>query len=74
MLILTRRPREMIDLVIPPSPEPTKVTVTILGMIGNQVRIGFEAPKKVSVHRREVTERIRLEKTSKPQEGNGNVR
>lgn len=54
MLILTRRLGE--TLVI-----GDEVTVTVLGVKGNQVRIGVNAPKDVSVHREEIYERIRRE-------------
>ncbi len=55
MLILTRRVGE--SLVV-----GDDVTLTVLGVKGNQVRIGVNAPKEVSVHREEIYQRIRREK------------
>lgn len=55
MLILTRRVGE--TLVI-----GDDVTVTVLSVRGNQVRIGVNAPKNVTVHREEIYQRIQQEK------------
>ncbi len=54
MLILTRRVGETVMI-------GDEVTVTVLGVKGNQVRIGVNAPKTVSVHREEIFQRIREE-------------
>jgi carbon storage regulator len=54
MLILTRRVGEAVMI-------GTDVTVTVLGVKGNQVRVGIEAPKSVPVHRKEIYERIQRE-------------
>lgn len=55
MLILTRRVGE--KLII-----GEDVTVTILSLKGNQIRIGIDAPREIKVHREEVYERIRKER------------
>lgn len=58
MLILTRRVGE--TLVI-----GDDVTITVLGVRGNQVRVGVNAPKDVGVHREEIYQRIQDEKDRK---------
>jgi len=63
MLILTRRTGETIMI-------GNDVTLTVLGVKGNQVRIGINAPKNVSVHREEIYERIKRELAG---DANGNV-
>ncbi len=54
MLILTRRVGETVMI-------GNDVTVTVLGVKGNQVRVGINAPKNVAVHREEIFERIKRE-------------
>ena len=56
MLILTRKIGETVMI-------GEEVTVTVLGVKGNQVRLGINAPKDVSVHREEIFVRIKGENT-----------
>ena len=56
MLILTRRAGETVMI-------GNDVTITVLGVKGNQVRIGINAPKDVAVHREEIFERIQNEQS-----------
>ena len=62
MLILTRRVGETVMI-------GNEVTVTVLGVKGNQVRIGVNAPKDVAVHREEIYERIKREQEQDPRMG-----
>ncbi|HEY0802449.1 MAG TPA: carbon storage regulator CsrA [Steroidobacteraceae bacterium] len=54
MLVLTRRVGETVTI-------GHDVTVTVLGVKGNQVRIGINAPKDIAVHREEIYEKIKRE-------------
>ena len=58
MLILTRRVGETLMI-------GENITATVLGVKGNQVRIGVNAPKDVAVHREEIYERIKQEEQEK---------
>ena len=58
MLILTRRVGETLMI-------GDEVTVTVLGVKGNQVRIGVNAPRDVAVHREEIYDRIKTEQDQK---------
>jgi len=55
MLILTRRMGESLMI-------GDEVSITVVGVKGNQIRIGIEAPKTISIHREEIYERIKEEK------------
>lgn len=58
MLLLTRRPGETIHI-------SDDITVTVLGIKGNQIRIGVNAPQDVEVHREEIYRRVQAEKAGK---------
>jgi carbon storage regulator len=62
MLILTRRVGETVMI-------GEDVTVTVLGVKGNQVRVGVNAPRDVAVHREEIFERIKREEQDGPGAG-----
>jgi carbon storage regulator len=55
MRVLTRRVGEIVMI-------GDHVTVTIVGLKGTQIRLGIDAPKEITVHRKEIHDRIREEK------------
>ena len=63
MLILTRKPGESIII-------GDDIKILIMSVQGNQVRIGIDAPRDVSVHRDEIYERIQEQKTERGVNGN----
>lgn len=64
MLILTRRVGETLMV-------GDEVTVTVLGVKGNQVRLGVNAPRDVAVHREEIYERIKREQGGEDEAAGG---
>lgn len=60
MLILTRRIGETLMV-------GDEVTITVLGVKGNQVRLGVNAPRDVAVHREEIYDKIQSEKSQDPE-------
>ena len=65
MLILTRRVGETLMI-------GDNVAITVLGVKGNQVRLGVNAPKDVTVHREEIYQRIQQEHAEGPDRAVGN--
>ena len=61
MLILTRRIGESVII-------NEDITVTVLGVKGNQIRIGVDAPRHVSVHREEIYQRVKKEELEEEEE------
>jgi carbon storage regulator len=61
MLILTRRIGEALMV-------GDEVTITVLGVKGNQVRLGVDAPRDVAVHREEIYQKIQSEKPRDPED------
>ncbi len=66
MLILTRRAGETVMI-------GNDITITVLGVKGNQVRIGINAPKEIAVHREERFERLQSEKSAKDAEAYADI-
>lgn len=60
MLVLSRKPGQVLVLDIPSLPEP--IEIRILSVMGNSVRVGIDAPRDVAVHREEIYQRIQNER------------
>jgi carbon storage regulator len=82
MLILTRRPAEIVEVggtwdgvvtLYDRYQQPVKVQVIVLGVKGNQVRLGIECSSSVPIHRSEIADRIRKEQERPRAAANGNV-
>ena len=58
MLVLSRKPNESIVI-------RDNIVVTVIGIQGDKVRLGIEAPREVTVHRREVYDKIKSEAATK---------
>jgi carbon storage regulator len=67
MLVLSRRLNETLMI-------GAEITVTVLGVKGNQVRLGVNAPRNVAVHREEVFEKIQVERAGKAPSTDGGGR
>ena len=65
MLILTRRIGESVII-------NEDITVTVLGIKGNQIRVGIDAPRHVSVHREEIYQRMKKEELEEEEEATPN--
>lgn len=65
MLVLSRKRDDSVIIESPPGgiPEGTRIRVTVTDIRGDKVRLGFEAPKEVPVHREEVFDAIQRERT-----------
>lgn len=63
MLVITRRPVETIDITLE---DNRRIEISVLGVLGNKVRLGIDAPKTVVVDRREISER-KMEETKNGQ-------
>lgn len=62
MLVLSRKKGQQTIITVPPSSEPQQIVVTTVDIRGDKVREGFEAPREVAIHRREVQEAIDRER------------
>lgn len=54
MLVTTRHPGESVIITVPPGDKPQRITVKLIQVRGDRVRLGFDAPREIEVHREEV--------------------
>lgn len=69
MLVLTRRPEESLIITLPDTGE--QVVVTVLGVDGDRVRLGFRAPRRVAVLRQELCDAVREQNLAAARRGGG---
>lgn len=62
MLVLTRREGESVIIGVPGSPDA--IEVQIVGIRGDRIRIGFEAPTSLAIHRKEIADKIIADKAA----------
>lgn len=69
MLVLSRQRDQSVVITVPPSDKPQEITVTVVDIRGDKVRLGFAADASVPVHRKEVWDTIRRENRPAGQTG-----
>jgi carbon storage regulator len=61
MLVLSRKVGEKVIITVPPSTQPTVIAVTLVETRADRCRLGYEAPRTVSIHRQEIHDAMKRE-------------